>query len=113
MGKRITVEGDPFEQLLDKLLPIGTAYGRMFETWSVEDQQHFIAGFKHTEGFKDAKQALLAAHRATVAAARIEEAQLPMFRYGVRYGMPKELADEMTKYCRLRMAALNFPEPTV
>ena len=55
---------------------------------------------------------LLAQERAKAdIAGRIEEASLPMHRYGFKYGnMPKSLADEITPFAMKRIAELKAKE---
>lgn len=45
--------------------------------------------------------------REMVLAARIAEAKLPMFGYGIGYSMPKALKDEIVPYTKKRIAELQ------
>lgn len=66
--------------------------------WKNSPDEIFDKGIK-----ANAKAAL----QQLIAEERIKEARAPMYRYGVRYGMPKELASAMIKYCNLRVSDLE------
>jgi hypothetical protein len=50
---------DPEDPVGD-LLAMCAVWGTMWETWPKEEQQHYIASFKHSPNYKDAKARIAA-----------------------------------------------------